>query len=171
MVEAMISVALSSIIAYSIFAAMRAGDRQIQVSQLLMTVQDSAREGLYKMGQELRLSAPGQIVIGAGGNSVTFSIPGNGTPLGSDFAVNWDNSQQIQYVIGGLNNTQLVRNNLTNGQATVMANDVTAVNFAGDSLTPNVVTMTLSVQRAMMDGRNIPNVPLQITGQAEVRNT
>lgn len=170
LIEVMIVVAISTMIAYTIFVALLAGENHANTAQIRMTIQDSAREGLYRMIQEIRQSAPDRITLGADNNSIQFQIPDPDNSLKDDYTVNWNGAYTIQYALGGLNNRQIVRNNMTTGQTTIVANDVTDVAFTGVGTNPRVITVTMSVQRALTNGRLIPEQPLQMTAQAEVRN-
>ena len=168
--EMMISIALSSMMFYAMFVVMRTGDDQIQQTQVKMFIQDSARTGLNKMLEEIRQSAPTRIQINGGGSSLQFQIPNPGIPVGADYRPDWVNSWTVQYAIGGVNNTQLIRTNNTTGLTSVLANDVQAINFAGNLANPTVVTINMSVQRALNNGGFMPAIPLQMTAQAEIRN-
>lgn len=171
LVELMVVVAISAIIGMSLFMVFRMGEEQTRVTDLRMTIQDSGREGLYKMLQEIRMSAPDRITVAADGNSVTFGIPDRNVALNADYSINWDNPHVIQYALGGVNNRQLIRTNQTTLTQTVIANDVVQVQFAGNSATnPTVITVTMSVQKMLPNGRVVPVTPLQIEGVAELRN-
>ncbi len=170
LVEMMMAVGASTMIAYAIFASLRVTATTFETSNVKMTVQTSAREGLYRMVQEIRESSPTRVAVAADGNSITFTVPNSSSPVTGAYATNWGN--QIQYSLGtGSNAGRIIRTNLTTGAVTTMASDVTDVTFAGNSGTPTVVTVTLSVQRALTNGRNVPATPLQITGQARLRNS
>jgi prepilin-type N-terminal cleavage/methylation domain-containing protein len=169
LIEMMITVGISSMIAYAMFAVMRSGQEQSNTSQMRMTIYDSAREGLYKMIQELRLTAPDRVDITNNGGRIQFDVPNPASPINADYTINWDGATQVTYTLGGANNTQILRTT-TNGQSTVIANDVTAINFTGNAAEPSLVTVTISVQRTMTNNRVIPANPLQVTGQAEIRN-
>ncbi len=160
-------VGISSMIAYVIFVSMLAGDVQAKTADIKMAVQDSARESLYKMVQELRSSSSnavnGNIVIGA--NTVTFNIPNPASPFAADFTENWNGSHRIQYSLIG---NQLTRTNRTTQAVTVIGNDITSVTFARNA---EIVTVTLNAQRQMISGRLLPLTPLQLQAQAELRNS
>lgn len=167
LLEVLVAVGISTMITYAIFMAMRSGDAQVQTTDIKMTVQDSAREGLYKMLQEIRHSssnpANGNIVIAP--NSIIFNIPNPANPVASDFTENWGNTHRIQYsIVGG----QLRRTNQTTGAMTVVANDITSITFAQAG---EVITATINAQRQLIDGRLVPATPLQLTAQAELRNS
>ena len=63
LVELMFVVAIFTIIGAALFTVLRASEEQTRVVDLKMTIQESAREGLDKMSQEIRQTAPGQITI------------------------------------------------------------------------------------------------------------
>lgn len=168
--ELLITTSLSSVVLGTLFLAMQTGQIQLESSDARMTMQDSAREGIHKMVQEIRQSAPTRITI-TNGSAIQFTIPDAATPLNSSYSVNWSNGDVIQYALGGTNNQQVIRTNSSAGTTKVIANDVTALSFVGNSGSPTVVTITMSVQRTLKNGRLLPAAALQLTGQAEVRNT
>lgn len=170
LVEFMISIALASILAYALFTILRASNEQTQSADVKMALQDSAREGLYKMIQEIRLSAPDQLTIGSGGLTVQFKIPNPSSPLASDYKIDWTNAYTITYALGGLSNKQVIRTNTSTGQTQVVANDVTSVVFSGDASPARVVTVTMSLQRALTNNRQMTATPLQLIGKAELKN-
>ncbi len=176
----MMVVGISAMIAYAMFAAMRVGDTHAEASDTMIVIQDSAREGLYKMVQELRGSAPDRIAIGAGCNSITFNVPDPNNPVDlTTYEVLWP-GHQITYTRNAAG--QIIRTNATTGQTTVMANNVTAVMFTADTSSPltcntgvagniSTVSVETSVQRALKNGRLVPATALQISGQARIRNS
>jgi hypothetical protein len=120
------------------------------------------------MLQEIRESAPTRIAIGNGGASIQFTVPNPNNPvLTSNYTVNWAGAHTVQYALNG---NQIRRTNLTTNQTSIMANDVTGLTLTGNAPQPTVVTVTMNVQRVLKNSRVVPNLPLQITGQAKVRN-
>lgn len=180
LVELMFVVAIFTIIGAALFAVLRASEEQTRVVDLKMTIQESAREGLDKMSQEIRQTAPNQITIGASNDTIQFLIPdpNAANPLDASFYIDWNNAHTIQYALAtaadialGFQANQLIRTDVTGGNAkTVMANDVQSVTFSGNS-DLNVITITLSVQRTLLNGRVIPPTPLDVTVQTAVRNS
>lgn len=175
LVELMVSVAISVIIVAGLFTIFRAGSNQAQFSQAKMTLQESVREALFKMAQEIRHSDPDSIVIGETGNSLTLPVPDPDFPVENlSYNINWDGAHTIQY---SLAEGQLIRTDQDTNQVAVLANDITSVNFteyndaAGEDTEINAINITLSAQRTLIDGRNVPEEPLQMTTQAQVRNT
>ncbi len=171
LIELMMSVGASAMIAYAIFASMRISLNVFESNSVRMTIQTSAREGLYRMIQEIRESSPTRISITNSGQTITFTVPNSSTPVTSGYGVNWGTSQ-IRYALGsGSTAGQIIRTDLSNNTTRVMANDVTALTFTGNTGSPSVVTVAMSVQRMMINRRNIPATALQLTGQARVRNS
>ena len=148
LIELLIVAALGSLIAMAMYGVMMTGQTQFQSSRVKMELQDTSREGLYKMSQEIRQSAPSRITITGGGTGIQFNVPNPAAPIdNTTFAVNWNGGHTINYSLGGLNNSQIVRSNITTGDATVIANDVTGITFTGNSASPTVVAFTLTPAR------------------------
>lgn len=106
--ELMVVVAVSSMVAYGVYASILTGNLQMQTSNYKMTMRDSAREGIYKMMQEVRLTAPGKIVavgsVAPGFGFLEFDVP-NENQLNNlynpDFTIDWDEAIRVQYARGG----------------------------------------------------------------------
>jgi len=171
LLEMMISISISAMLFYTMYAVMRAGDQQVNTAQVQMELQDSAREGLYRMLQEIRQTAPDRITINGAGTGIQFDVPASGNAFDASFNINWNGANTVQYSLGGLNGTQLLRTVVGSGQSTVLANNVTAINFTGNAADPTLVTITVSAQRTLLNGRQLPANPLQMSAQAEIRNT
>jgi len=116
--ELMVSVGISSFVAYGIFATLISGDMQMETMNRHMEIQDSGREGVYRMLQEIRQSASGRVVLtpsgGQGFDVIEFQIPDPAPAnfnlaFNNDLTVNWTNALRIQYARGGANCTQLIR--------------------------------------------------------------
>ena len=168
LMELIFALSLSTMIGYVIFMSARAGDEQSNSREARMTLHDNAREGLYKMVQEIRQSAPSRITIPMDGTSISFQVPNPGSLVNEDYTLNWNSSQTIQYSLVA---DQIIRTNTTTGTTAVVANNVTSITFTGDSAQPNRVTIALNVQKTLTNGRLMPATPLAMTGQAEIRNT
>lgn len=164
LMELMISIATSTVIAYAIFTGMRVAQAQMDTASVSMTVQTSAREGLYRMIQEIRNSAPTRITIANDENSITFNVPDPDDAVTSGYAVKWP-GHSITYDLQG---DQIIRTNNTTGQEAVLANDVTNIDFEGNAAQPTMVTVGMTVQRNLVNERAIP---VTVTGQAKIRNT
>ncbi len=175
--EMTVTMAISSMIAFAMFHVMRTGGLQSEIADVRMTIQDSSREALYKVVQELRMTSPSRVTFGGSCNSITFNVPNPSSPVNnSTYAVSWP-GHQIQYALSG---TQLIRTNSTTSQTSVIANDVTSVMFTTDTTSPftctssgspSTITAVINVQRSLKNGRSVPASPLQLAGQARIRNT
>ncbi|HOW59213.1 MAG TPA: hypothetical protein PLO78_05745 [Candidatus Omnitrophota bacterium] len=170
-IELVLVAFLSSFIILGSFAAFTVGNEQAQLSQTKMTLESSARDALYKMAQEIRQSAPSRITIAAGGASILFAVPDPANLITATYGVNWAGCHMIRYALGGVNNRQLIRTDVSANQSSVIANDITALQFAMGVSQIRVISITLSTQRTLISGRPVPDTPLQLTAQVEVRNT
>jgi prepilin-type N-terminal cleavage/methylation domain-containing protein len=169
LLELMVTMSIVVIMSYCLFLALRAGDEQRQAADAKMLIYDSAREGLYKMVQEIRQTAPSRVTIGVGSSDITFSIPNSATPVdATTYSVDWTTAQQVTYAIGGTNNNQVIRT--VGGVSTVVAHDVTALTFTGNATPPSVITVRMSVQHSTAGGRTMPANAIQMSGQARLRN-
>ena len=168
LLEAVFVMALTAMVGAVVFGITRAGNQQNNARETRMTLQDNAREGLYKMVQEIRQSGPTKITLGAG--TIQFSVPDpSSLTTGTGYALNWAGAHTIKYSVGGTNGTQILRLDMTTNKTAVIANDVTSAAFTGNGgLT--VITVTLNVQHTTPEGRQIPATPLSLVAQAEVRN-
>ena len=175
LLELVTVVGISSMITYSIFIAMSTSNVQTQTSDLKMLIQDSAREGLYKMAQEIRQSAPARVSVttpAAGYDVIEFDIPNPNSPVNTDnsdavedYSTDWTTALKIQYARGGANCTRIVRtycsggacpesncpnagtDTLTSDQK-VIANDVQSLSFDNTTLT-NTVIINMGTQRTL----------------------
>lgn len=73
--EVMVVLAVFTIIMLAIYAILFAGEKNWQTANIKSQLQQSLRNMLDTMIDELRQSAPAQITIGNGADSITFSIP------------------------------------------------------------------------------------------------
>lgn len=170
LIEAVIFVAIASMIAYGVFLVAHSGVEQLQTTEFKINIQNSAREALYKMVQELRQSSPTRVTISGGGDTIQFNVPHPQNALDGSYKVNWIGSHLIQYARGGANNRQVIRTNLTTGTTTVLANNAANLDFTGNGANPTLVAVNIGVQRTLTNGRFIPAQPLQVMAQAEIRN-
>ena len=170
LMEMMVAVGLSTMVGMVLFTSVRYGNEQVDTREARMTMQDNAREGMYKMLQELRQSGPSKITVGTG--YIQFQIPDPSSLVTTSYAVNWTNAHTIKYSVGGTNNTQLIRQDVTSNKTAVVANNITGLTFSGSpSSAPTVVTATMSIQKTLSNGRVMPIQAMTLTSQAEIRNS
>jgi hypothetical protein len=105
-------------------------------------------------------------------SKITFSVPDTSS-LSVDSAYEPIWLYDVRYELDG-NTHQILRiseNIFTHEiKQTVLANEITALNFSRKTSAPGLITITVSAQRVLSNGQSIPETPLQMTAQAEARN-
>ncbi|MSR77636.1 MAG: prepilin-type N-terminal cleavage/methylation domain-containing protein [Candidatus Omnitrophica bacterium] len=167
--EIMLVMGLIGMAGYMLFSATRAGNEGNSTREAKMGLQDGTREALYKMTQEIRQSSPTRITVGVGNTDIQFSIPDpSSLTTTSNYTLNWASAHTIKYAKVG---TQLLRTDMTTGKIAVLCSDVTSLSFVGNANPPTLLSIVVNVQHTTPEGRTIPTTPLQLTAQAEVRNS
>jgi len=160
MLEAMVSVMIMSIMVILTMQAFTTGSRMWDVTYTSSRLAGESRMAVERISRELRNSALTRISIPQTG-VLQFQVPSSVDTNGN---ITW--SGWFQYNIGGLDNEQLIRQDLTAGTSTVVANKVTTLQFVSNA-NPPTLTVNLTVQDATDYGTVIP-VPLSTT--VELRN-
>ncbi len=181
LIEMLMTVALASIVGAVLYVAITASQTQVDIADVKMTVQDNIREGLHKVLQDVRQSAPDKISLGNCDGatpptctSITFTVPGSNNPNLADGYINWSRGESITYALTG---TQLIRTNNSTGAQLVYANDMTAFSVIPDQWgcpnhCPNSVTFSLSAQKVVAKtGVLIPANPNTLAATVDFRNT
>ena len=104
--EIMVVLAVFTIIFLSILSVIITWQQSWDISQVKMDVQFQARRAMRRIAEELIQASPGNVIIGAGNDVITFNLPGS---YGGG-SINWGDN--IQYSLGGLEGHQLLRTNL-----------------------------------------------------------
>jgi len=128
-------IALISNVLFTTDSATRTGLTYIELSQ-------NVRLGIDKMTKELHNAQRSTITISTiseGNNNITFQIPGN--------------SNTIQYSLGGLNNSQLIRTE-SKTNTTVLCNNVQGLQF---SLSGRIINITLQAGKTSLSRRDLTN--------------
>jgi len=190
LIEVVIAAAISTIIIFGAFAILRVSNRHLQIMHAKMSLQEGPREALFKMAQEIRqtpqkvganrilITEDGILNVGADesgiekANMITFSVPDAST-LTVDGAYEPVWVYDVKYKLDEKTH-QILRiaknmNTLVEKQ-TVLANEVTALEFSRKATTPGLITITVAAQRELPNGERIPEEPIQMTAQAEARN-
>lgn len=156
LVELMMVVALFSLLMYAITNVLINGQGHVHALETKLTLETSARDGLTKIIEEVRESAPSRLLVGS--STLDFQVP---TSVDSNGIITW--SSTIQYYMSG---TQLLR--AVSGNTAVLANDVQNVSFlANDAGNPTVITIQMDMQREAIDGHMYSEA---LIGQAKIRN-
>ena len=178
LVEIIIATAISTIILFGTFAILQASSNQLNTIHAKMTLQEGPREALFKMAQEIRQTAHYEITdFGSGnilsGNEINFRVPvpdpDESTLVDSSYAPLW--AADISYSLDTSTN-QILRTSTEDGvvKQAVLANNVTALIFSRPTAISGLVTIQISAQLILPDGRAIPDSPIVLTTQAEARN-
>lgn len=159
--ELIVGFAVFSLMMALVSFILRGGENQLRVSDIKMNIQESARECLYKMSQEIRESSSNRISISGGNSVLTFQIPSSVSNSG---AITWSNP--ITYQVGG-NGSQLIRLDTATQQTTVLANDIRTVAFTLNGNPPASLNLSVTAQRTLPNGRILTQAA---TGEAKLRN-
>lgn len=159
--ELMVAMAIFSILMLLVSMILRGGQEQVQLAEIKMHLQESARESLYRMSLEIRETSPSRVTVTNGGSLLTFQIPATISNTG---VITWSNA--ITYQVGG-NGTQLIRTDTGTGQTNVLANDIQNVTFTATGNPIQTIILGVTAQRAMISGRVLTETS---TGEARLRN-
>ncbi|MFA7254895.1 MAG: prepilin-type N-terminal cleavage/methylation domain-containing protein [Candidatus Omnitrophota bacterium] len=183
LVEVMLAAAISAIIIFGAFGILQASNRQLEVIHARMTLQEGPREALFKMAQEIRQTAWHKIdtlatpdVTGVErASTINFVVPvpapDAASLVDSNFTPKW--ASNILYKLDTTTHQILrVSTDLVTNQKkqTVLANEITSLEFSRASSQPGLITITAGAQREFADGRKIPDEPILLDVQAEARN-
>jgi len=189
LIELMVVALISLIILAVIFGVLSAGRQSWRTGSTQVELQQETRKAMDWMVKELRESGPAQANITGGGSIITFQVPVDWEPDGdvvdNNGNIEWgaeDNlGRSIQYLLGGLNNRQLLRKVL-NGfpvGAQVGVDRILANNIRSDSPPPNalnfgdprgdltVISIELTAQKDAISGRTMQSI---LNSQVTLRN-
>lgn len=161
LLEMMVAMGVFSLLMVLVMMILRGGEEQTRLADIKMALQESARESLYRMGQEIRESSPSRVSIGNSGASVTFQIP---AAVSNSGTITWSNP--LTYQVGG-SGTQLIRTDTGTGAATILANDIQSVNFTMTGNPANTVSYTVAARRTLVNGRVLT---VTSAGDSRLRN-
>lgn len=166
LIELLLVVLLFSITMAAIFSVLATGRNSWNAGESQINVQQAARNGLDSMVKELR-QAGVSTISGVPANatnysSITFQIP---TAIGLA-GITWSTS--IQYSLGGLNNSQLLRTQ--SGSQRVLANNISALSFNRSASNPNVINISITAQKNTFPGFTARQSTITLGSQVRVRN-
>lgn len=164
LIEMMVVSVLAGMIFYGIFMLLRVGSQEANTINTRMTIQDSAREGLAKMLEELRETTPTRVFTSA--NFIMLYIPQGVDQNGQ---ITW--SSPIHYYVGGSDGKQLIRQTSLSGGSLVskvVANDIKRMTIETNKTpNPSLVTVQLDFERQTVEGRLYTET---LIGQGKARN-
>ena len=166
LIETIVALFLFSIIIACLFSVLATARSSWTASSSQVNVQQEARRGLSAMVRELRqANLPGITGVPADGadyNSITFQIPASITAGGTIWSSN------IQYSLGGLNGTQLLKTQ--DASQRVLANNISAVTFNRTVLSPDTINISVTTQKNTFPGFNIIQSNITLNSEVKVRN-
>ncbi len=131
-----------------------------------LSAQQDARRGLNTMAKELRQAKLSTIsgvpADGTDYSSITFQIPQSISAAGTTWSTN------IQYTVGGLNNSQLLRTQ--DAAQRVLANNISSLSLNRNASTPDIINITLGVQKNTFPGFSATQTTITTTTEVKVRN-
>lgn len=167
LIETMVVIAIIGILSSSIIGVLLIGESSWHSGEAQIQVSQEGRRGLSSMVRELRQTRSSTITTVPADdnyyNSIAFSIPsdtdGDGDAIDPSGNIEW--SVPIRY---SLNNNQLLR---TSGATTVLANNVSALQFRRQSISPDILEISLQTQKTTTEQRVIR---LSLTSKIKMRN-
>lgn len=144
-----------------IFQSYTIGSRNVDISYAQFRVTTQGRLGLDRMVKELRNSAYWQVSVSVSQQVLSFRVP---VSISANGVITW--SSVIQYYLGGINNRQILRLDTASGTTSVIANEVTALQFIKNT-NPTTLSINLTTSGTTKAGDVIP---IAVNGTVEFRN-
>ena len=166
LIELIIVVFLFSIMTGAIFMLLGTARSCWKSGGSQLSVQQDARRGLNTMAKELRQARLSTIsgvpADGTGYSSITFQIPQSISAAGTTWSTN------IQYTVGGLNSSQLLRTQDANQR--VLANNISSLSLSRNAPTPDIINIALGVQKNTFPGLSAIQTTITTATEVKVRN-
>lgn len=160
MVESLVGVALMTLISLLTLEAFHMGTRAINITRTSSRLTSEVRSGMEEMIRELHGSTLSRISVPQA-SILRFQIP---SIISANGNITW--SGLIQYSLGGVNGRQLLRQDLSTGATSAVANSITAVVF-----TRNVNPATLTIQMTAQGTTDYGTViPIMLSSTVDLRN-
>ena len=167
--DMIISMAIFVVIALFVFQSFDLGSKGLNITYTESRLQSETRKGFDYMMLELRNSNYDRVTV-LQPNVLQFRTPticpeGSRTCTIGD--ITWS-AGQIEYSLGGLNNQQLLRRDLTAGTSAAIVSGVTNLQFTKNG-NPETETLTINMT---IGGTSIHGTPLQnaLIGTVDFRN-
>lgn len=166
LVEIIMAVFLFSIISAAIFSVLATAKNSLSSGESQISVQQACRNGLDIMVKELRQASISTIQDvppdGVDYSAITFQIPVSMDESG----ITW--SGVIQYSLGGLNGSQLIRTQ--SGAQRALGNNISLLVFSRSAADPDVVNITITAQKNTFPGFTARQSTITLTSQVKLRN-
>lgn len=164
LVELMVVVAIVTIVMGAVYATLTIGRQSWYTAQAKIEMRQETRKAMDLMVKELRQSGldyspkyPGEVIalaLDTNQNTITFRISQGWDSVNQ--RIDWGN--QITY---SLNGKQLF------GNSTVLANNITSLQFRRTSTTPDIIEISIIAQKDILHGRRLQST---LDSQVMLRN-
>ncbi len=162
LLELMMSVAIFSLMVIAVFGVYQVGMESWDLIYVQSNLTSQARMGIEKINKELRTSTLTNI-DSSSATQLRFKVP---TAVNSSTGIITTWSNWIRYSRGGNGGNQLLRTDEGTNAETVLANDVTNLQFIANS-NPDTISIAITTQKETANG-NV--VPISLSGTVELRN-
>lgn len=163
LVEIMVTSVVLAILIVSLFLVLSIGQRSWLSADVSIQLRQEIARGIINMGQELKESSPAKInlTLNSSSNSITFKIPndnnGDGSVVDASGNIEW--SQNITY---SLNASSQVIRAVSGGATTILANNITSLQFT--RIQNEVIRINITASKTSNIGKLV-----QDTGQIIVK--
>ena len=131
LVEILVTSVVLAVLIVSLFLVLSIGQRSWLSADVTIQLRQEIARGIINMGQELKETSPAKInlTLNNSSNSITFKIPqdinGDGSVVDASGNIEW--SSNITYA---LNSANQVTRAVSAGSTTILANNVTSLQFS-----------------------------------------
>ena len=159
-IEVVLSLAIFSVLSLILYQAFSMGSKSLDTTSAQSRVNGETRVGMERITKELRSARYSDATV-VQSDQLQFKVPQSISPEGD---ITW--SGWIQYELGGIDGEQLLREDVSSGDTTVLANRVSSLQFVKNS-NPDTVTINLTALDSTSYGNS---AQVSLTGTVEFRN-
>ncbi len=162
LLELLMSISIFSFVCLVVFGVYQVGMESWDLVYAQSALMGEARVGIEKMNKELRTSNLSNI-DSSSSTQLRFKIP---TAVNSSTGAISSWSNWIRYSRGGVGSNQLLRTDEGTNANTVLANDVTNLQFTANS-NPSTISIAVTTQKSTTNGTVIP---VSLSSTVDLRN-
>lgn len=163
--EVMVVILIFSLLLGVVFTILATGKNAWYIGDTSVELQQELRKAMTIMARDLRQTGSAKIIgvppNGSWCSSITFQ-----KPTGANFGyITW--GPQNQFVLGGLNNRQLLRLNALGNTEEVLANNINSLQIRRQYATRDVIEVVLNADKSTVKGTQINR---DLSFQVKLRN-